>query len=269
MPVKINATACAKDVILPLIEYGADIWPTLERHFWLRQDKNFAAPVGATLRAESAPQTPAFMVVGYEWLVPPAGVEATAIRCPMLQALIPIPGGGENYLVSAKGYSLAVVTLSDKGAAGLREDRSGPLIVERVSSALPLRFSRRFLIADDYQLLRALLLRLAIENRYDLIFTTGGTGLGPRDFTPQATASLLDLPLPGFTAAMTNASLNVTPMGAISRAAAGVIAGAIVVNLPGSPRAAKENLAPLLPALDHALKKLKGDAGDCGGARAS
>ena len=113
--------------------------------------------------------------------------------------------------------------------------------------------------------LRALLTELALSQAYDLICTTGGTGLSPRDITPQVTEALLDTSLPGFSQVMLAASLAKTPHAIISRAAAGVLGQSIIINLPGSRKAVMENLAAVLPALPHALAKLQGDPADCGG----
>lgn len=164
-----------------------------------------------------------------------------------------------------EGLSLAWVTLSDRGARGQRTDLSGPAIAVAVGAALPLCHCQGFLLPDEPQELRALLTDLALNQGYDLICTTGGTGLSPRDTTPQVTAALLDMPLPGFTQAMLAASLAKTPHAVISRAAAGALGRSIVINLPGSRKAVVENLAAVLPALPHALAKLQGDAADCGG----
>ena len=111
--------------------------------------------------------------------------------------------------------------------------------------------------------LRALLTDLALIQGYDLIVTTGGTGLAPSDRTPEATLAAIDTRLPGFETAMTVASLAKTPMAAISRAVCGALGDSLVVNLPGSPKAVRENFAAIGPALEHALQKLQGDPSDC------
>jgi molybdenum cofactor synthesis domain-containing protein len=97
-----------------------------------------------------------------------------------------------------------------------------------------------------------------------LIVTTGGTGVAPRDITPEVTAGLVHKRLPGFEQAMMQASLAATPRAAISRAVAGILGSSLIINLPGSPKGVRENLAPLLPALDHTLDKIHGDPADCG-----
>ena len=122
--------------------------------------------------------------------------------------------------------------------------------------------------ADEPRLveeLRALLVDLALNQGYDVICTSGGTGVGPRDISPQVTSAVLDYPLPGFSMAMMQASLAKTPHAAISRAVAGVLGQSIIINLPGSRKAVVENLEAVLPALPHALDKLHGDPADCGG----
>lgn len=165
--------------------------------------------------------------------------------------------------VVREGYALAWVTLSDKGAAGLREDASGPSIERMVRETLELSHVQGFIIPDDEPGIRALITSLALEQGYDLVLTTGGTGVGPRDVTPQATLRVIDHRLPGYERAMTNASLRKTPHGAISRAVAGCLGNALIINLPGSPKAVAECLAPLLPTLRHTLQKLHGDPSDC------
>lgn len=182
-----------------------------------------------------------------------------------LEACENIDAREHNLVINKQGYSLASITLSDKSSQGLRLDKSGPLIIELVKGALNLAFARNFLLPDDPALLKALLADLALYQKYDLIITTGGTGLGLRDFTPQVTESLLNLTLPGFSQAMMNASLAKTPHAMISRAVAGLIGQSLIINLPGSARAVKENLETALPALKHALDKIHGDNTDCGG----
>lgn len=184
-----------------------------------------------------------------------------------LYAGLRLEAGGEwheDCRLEKNGWSVATITLSDKGSRGLRIDESGPLIHELIAPVLKPAFSRSFLIPDDGGQLKALLCHLALIERFDLIVTTGGTGVGNRDITPQITESLLDLPMRGIVSAMFLASIAKTPNAIISRAAAGLIGKALVINLPGSRKAVRENLEAALPGLPHALDKISGDASDCG-----
>ena len=217
---------------------------------------------GWTLAAPGAPEQPLFRVTGRAWVQDAAGV---ARSCPLLEALAPVQGGTPcTFLAEKKGFAAAWVTLSDKGAAGEREDEAGPLIGQMLGEALPLALCRGYLLPDDDALLRALLSDLALHQGFDLICTTGGTGLSPRDRTPEATEKVVDYPVPGMAQAMMAVSLAATPRAVLSRAVAGVAGRCLILNLPGSPRAVRENLAAVLPALPHALAKLGGDAADCG-----
>ena len=166
--------------------------------------------------------------------------------------------------VYKKGFSLAWITLSDKGAQGQRQDTSGPSILKFLQDRLDLSYTQGVVLADEPMLLKATLVDLCLTQKFDLVFTTGGTGVGPRDITPQVTASLVDLRLQGFEQAMTLASMAKTPHGMISRAVAGTLGSSIVVNLPGSPKAVQENLEAIFPALEHSVRKLQGDTTDCG-----
>lgn len=184
--------------------------------------------------------------------------------CVILLPLNSISAGEKEISLVKRGWSIACVTLSDKGAAGLRIDKSGPLILEILEQKLELGLKRRFLLSDESGPLKALLSHLALAACYDLIITTGGTGVGPRDNAPQVTNSLLDLPLPGITQAMMAASLAKTPNAVISRASSGLIGRSLIINLPGSVKAVRENLNAVLPALSHCLAKIHGDSTDCG-----
>jgi len=202
----------------------------------------------------------AFQVVGSSpWAGgSPAQVVAT------LRALRPCALSGETVFgIASGGFSLAWITLSDKGSRGERTDASGPLIEELAAGAMSVSLARGAVIPDDLSLLKGLLASLALIEGFDLILTTGGTGLGPRDVTPEATLSVIEKRLPGFERAMTLISLQKTPHAAISRAVAGTIGQSIVVNMPGSPKAVRETLSAILPALPHALEKLQGDQSDC------
>lgn len=179
------------------------------------------------------------------------------------EALADIPAGVLPLAACRTGLSVAWVTCSDKGAAGLREDRSGPALEACVRTALPDCWVRGFIVPDDERELRALLTDLALVQRFDCVFTTGGTGVAPRDVTPEATGAVIEKRLPGFERAMTAASLLKTPHAAISRAVAGTLGGCVIVNLPGSPKGVTENLEAVLPAVPHAVAKLQGDPSDC------
>ncbi len=184
--------------------------------------------------------------------------------CALLTACRDLPVGNISLTPARDGISLAWITLSDKGSLGQRQDESGPLIASLVQSRLHTAHVQGCLLPDDAVRLRGLLTTLALEDGYDLIITTGGTGVAPTDVTPEATARVLDMAMPGLVQAMMQASLARTPMGAVSRARAGVLGKSLIINLPGSPKAVRENLEAVLPVLDHALAKLAGDGADCG-----
>lgn len=157
--------------------------------------------------------------------------------------------------------SAGVLTISDKGARGEREDTSGAAIKELLAS-IGVSIERYEVVADEMEVVAARLRDWVDELSLDLIVTTGGTGLGPRDVTPQATLSVLDFEVPGLAEAMRAEGLKHTPMSMLSRAVAGVRGRTLIVNLPGSPRGARENLSLILPALPHALELLRGEAGE-------
>ena len=163
---------------------------------------------------------------------------------------------------TGEGLAAAVITLSDKGYAGGRVDESGPALLGMLDGLSPAR-KQGFLLPDDPDALRALVRTLA-STGWGLIVTTGGTGLSPRDVTPEALIPMLDRRLPGFEQAMFTEGLSHTPRAVLSRCLAGTIGSTLVLALPGSSRAAQENLAAVLPVLSHALEKLGGDMSDCG-----
>ncbi|GAB4564017.1 MAG: molybdopterin adenylyltransferase [Geothermobacteraceae bacterium] len=162
---------------------------------------------------------------------------------------------------TADGFRIGVLTLSDKGARGERIDESGPALVAMCNDLG--RVERTGIIPDDRETIMATLVEWADEYGLDLILTTGGTGLTPRDVTPEATLAVVDRLVPGMAEAMRMESLKKTPHAMLSRGVAGLRGETLIVNLPGSPKAARENFAVLLPALPHALGKLKGDPSDC------
>lgn len=157
---------------------------------------------------------------------------------------------------------IGILTLSDKGARGEREDLSGPLIRELLSP-LGLETVHYEVIPDDRDLLIGHLITLSDKLDLDLILTTGGTGLSPRDVTPQATQAVIDYEVPGMAEAMRAHGLTKTPNAMLSRAVVGVRGRTLIVNLPGSPKAVRENLEVVLPALPHAVGILRGHLNEC------
>lgn len=156
-----------------------------------------------------------------------------------------------------------ILTLSDKGSRGEREDVSGALIREMLESA-GITLAAYEIIPDEADIISAKLRDWSDGEGLNLIVTTGGTGLSPRDVTPEATLAVIEKRVPGMEEAMRAESLKKTPHAMISRAVAGIRGRTLIVNLPGSPKAVRENLAVILPALPHALSKLAGDMNDCG-----
>lgn len=167
-----------------------------------------------------------------------------------------LPGAG------APGLRVAVLVLSDRCSAGLRQDLSGPALTEWLA-ARGARVVACDVIPDDRATIGEWLVRRCDDDDCEVVLTCGGTGVAPRDVTPEATRAVLDLELPGFAEAMRAASARVTPRALISRAVAGARRGTLVINLPGSPRAALENLEAVWAAVPHASQKLRGDPRDC------
>ena len=165
-------------------------------------------------------------------------------------------------IVIEQGYRLAIVTASDKGASGQREDKSAE-VIRSLTSSLGSVIAYTVL-PDDQEAISCELVRLADKMAIDIVFTTGGTGLSPRDVTPEATLQVVDRLVPGLVEAMRAESFKKTPHALLSRAVAGIRGRTLIMNLPGSPRAVEENLAVILPALPHALEILTGRGGECG-----
>jgi len=156
---------------------------------------------------------------------------------------------------------VGILTVSDKGARGEREDRSGPAIREIIEAAGG-EIVRARIVPDEQDEIRAALVEWSDEG-LDLILTTGGTGFSPRDWTPEATKAVLDRETPGIAEAMRRAGMEKTPTAMLSRAAAGIRKRTLIVNLPGSEKAVRESLEAILPALPHGVEVLKGAASDC------
>ncbi len=176
--------------------------------------------------------------------------------------ILKFPRTGRYGILNTAMIRAAIITLSDKGAAGERRDESGLVISDMIKS-IGASVAHYEILPDDAARIKDVLIRLADAGEVDLIITTGGTGVSSRDVTPEATLAVLDRELPGMAEAMRAESLKKTPHAMISRAVAGIRKSTLIVNLPGSPKAVRENLSVILPALPHAIEKIKGDPSDC------
>ncbi len=156
----------------------------------------------------------------------------------------------------------AVITISDKGAAGTREDKSGPALVERFNGLVEVK--ETLVIPDELEQIKAELSRIADSGEVDLVLTTGGTGFAPRDVTPEATMAVIDRAVPGIPEAMRAESAKITNRAMLSRATAGIRKRTLIINLPGSPKAAIECLEVFLPVMGHAIETLRGETYECG-----
>ncbi|MCW3490061.1 MogA/MoaB family molybdenum cofactor biosynthesis protein [Dethiobacter alkaliphilus] len=165
-----------------------------------------------------------------------------------------------------KQFSVAVLTASDKGSRGEREDESGRVIHEMIAEAGG-EVVAYDVVPDDYNTLKDKLVEYTDEHKVNLVLTTGGTGLSPRDNTPEATLSVIEKQVPGIAEAMRAFGLQKTPHAMLSRAVCGLRRRTLIVNLPGSPRAVRENLGVILPAIPHAVHVLCGEASECASLR--
>lgn len=157
---------------------------------------------------------------------------------------------------------VAVITLSDKGSRGEREDKSGPLAAELLAGA-GYTVEETLLLPDEEAALKAQLIRLADGRQLNLILTTGGTGFSPRDITPEATMAVATRNAPGIAEAIRYHSLTITPRGMLSRGVSVLRGKTLIVNLPGSPKAVREDLEYLLPSLEHGVRIAAGLDGEC------
>jgi molybdenum cofactor synthesis domain-containing protein len=156
-----------------------------------------------------------------------------------------------------------IITVSDRSSEGIREDSSGPALAAMLADA-KIEVCKSLVIPDEKDQIKEAIKKYADVENFDLILTTGGTGVSPRDVTPDATLEVIDKQIPGMAEAMRHQSMQITPYAMISRAIAGIRGRCLIVNLPGSPKGAQENLAIILPALKHAIEKIKGDDAECG-----
>lgn len=161
-------------------------------------------------------------------------------------------------------YTVGIITLSDKGSKGLREDKSGPAIREILEADGRFDVLEQFLISDDRENLERELVRLCDEEKLNLILTTGGTGLSPRDNAPEATLAVADRQVPGIAEYMRARSFEITPKAMLSRGVSVMRGSSLIINLPGSTKAVRENLGFIMPALGHGLDIMLGRDGECG-----
>ena len=158
-------------------------------------------------------------------------------------------------------FNIGIITASDKGSRGEREDASGRLIATMLQELGQIRSYK--VVADDAEQISREMVIMADQLGVDLILTTGGTGLGPRDVTPEATLAVVDRQVQGIAEAMRAKSLEITSRAMLSRAVAGMRNKTLIINLPGSPKGVQECLEVILPALEHGLAIMKGEASEC------
>nr|WP_296008264.1 MOSC domain-containing protein [uncultured Blautia sp.] len=192
-----------------------------------------------------------------ECIMPKEGVFTKVIQGGIIRT------GDEMTIIGERSrFKTAVLTLSDKGAAGEREDKSGPLIREIIEKEIYLVVDQRVL-PDEQKTIEETLIHLCDRLKVDLILTTGGTGFSLRDRTPEATIAVADRMAPGIAEAIRAYSMQITNRAMLSRGVSALRGQTLIINLPGSPKAVKESLDCILPALPHGLEILKGSASEC------
>lgn len=160
-------------------------------------------------------------------------------------------------------YSVGIITASDKGAQGERQDLSGPL-AQKIMEDKGYAIKRAVILPDEEDLLCNEMIYMADQLNVNLILTTGGTGFSMRDVTPEATLKVIHKQAPGISEAIRYHSLQITPKAMLSRGMAGIRGKTLIINLPGSPKAVQESLACIVDVLDHGLQILAGDTSECG-----
>lgn len=171
--------------------------------------------------------------------------------------------GDEIQNLGKDGFSVGIITLSDRASKGEYEDLTGPALEKYVSENLKTSFIRKEIIPDDTKKLELTLKDFADTQMLDLIITNGSTGISPRDIAPDVTVEVIEKRLPGFEEAMRAESFKITATAIVSRAVCGTRKNSLIINLPGSPKGAVENLSVIMPAIEHTIKKLQGDKSDC------
>jgi len=172
-------------------------------------------------------------------------------------------------LVPRARFQAVVLTISDRCSRGEARDTAGPAVARQLQAGMDAHVYRTEVVPDEQEIIAERLKHYADGHSIDLVLTVGGTGFSPRDVTPEATRAVVERPAPGLDEAMRAASLARTPHAVLSRGASGIRGRTLIVNLPGSERAAVENLDVILPALPHGLAKLRGETGECGPPRGS
>ncbi|MEA3469291.1 MAG: MogA/MoaB family molybdenum cofactor biosynthesis protein [Thermodesulfobacteriota bacterium] len=165
--------------------------------------------------------------------------------------------------IDTSRFTFGVLTMSDKGSRGEREDTSGPFLL-RLLAEQGFQQKSYAIVPDRVERIKETLLSWVDEEQVDLIVTTGGTGVAPTDVTPEAMRDVIEKEIPGMAEAMRAESLKKTPNAVLSRGKAGIRKKSLIINLPGSEKAVRENIAVLLPCLAHALDKIQGGTSDCG-----
>lgn len=163
-------------------------------------------------------------------------------------------------------FCAAVVTVSDKGWRAERKDESG-YVLERLLYDAGARSVARVLVPDERRIIADTLRKFCLKKEVALVITTGGTGMAPRDVTPEATSDVIERPAPGIAEAIRAGSMKITPQAMLSRAVSGICGRTLIINFPGSPKACEECFAIIKPALSHALELLSGAGGECGKSR--
>lgn len=162
--------------------------------------------------------------------------------------------------MSSEKLRIAVLTVSDRASTGVYEDLSGPAVVNAAKQALACEIVQTMVVPDDREVIADTLRTWADTGDIDIILTTGGTGFTPRDVTPEATRDIIEREAPGLAEAMRAASREITPFAMLSRAICGIRAQTLIINLPGSPKAAAENLNVVTGVLPHAVALLRGES---------